>query len=175
MLRPTIALALLWSITVIAPAGAITGDDAPPPPGDPARDAYEAGLAAFEAGDWQAVIDQMATVIEVRPWHADAYNRLGFAWRKLGDYDRALAFYDKALELDPHHRGALEYLGEAYLELDRPDDAQALLERLATECRRIANGDGDWRARCEEWQDLQAAYDAWRGARPEAAADGKTR
>ena len=167
--RQALALALLWSMTAGAPAGAITGDDAPPPPGDPARDAYAAGLAAFEAGDWPAVIDHMAQVIEVRPWHADAYNRAGFAWRKLGDYEQALVFYDKALELNPHHRGALEYLGEAYLELERPDDAQVLLERLATECRRIASGTGDWRATCEEWQDLNAAYDAWRAAQPEAA------
>ena len=169
--RQTLALALLWSMTAGAPAGAITGDDAPPPPGDPARAAYAAGLAAFEAGEWRAVIDHMAQVIEIRPWHADAYNRTGFAWRKLGDYGRALVFYDEALELDPHHRGALEYLGEAYLELDRPDDARALLERLATACRRNASGAGDWRASCEEWQDLNAAYDAWRAARPQAVGE----
>ncbi len=105
----------------------------------------------------------MAKVVEVRPWHADAYNRMGFAARKLGDYDRALALYDKALELNPHHRGALEYLGEAYLELDRPDDAAALLERLAIACQRVAHGGIDWRDSCAEWQDLKAAYDAYGG------------
>jgi len=171
-LRQTLVLALLWSMALGAPAGAITGDEAPPPPGDPAREAYEAGLDAFAATDWQGVIDRMAEVIEIRPWHADAYSRAGFAWRKLGDYDRALAFYDKALGLDPHHRGALEYLGEAYLELDRPEDAQALLERLATACRRVASDAGDWRASCEEWQDLKAAYDGYRAGPPEAAAAG---
>ena len=169
-LRQGIVLLGLWSMALGGPAGAITDDEAPPPPADPARAAYEAGLVAFVAGDWQEVVDRMAEVIEIRPWHADAYNRAGFAWRKLGDYDQALVFYDKALELDPHHRGALEYLGEAYLELDRPDDARALLERLATECRRIASAAGDWRARCEEWQDLTEAYDGYRAARPQAAA-----
>lgn len=155
-----IALTLLW-LTCAGPAAAITGSDEPPPPTDAAQDDYSAGLVAFEAGDWQAVVDHMAKVIEVRPWHADAHNRTGFAYRKLGDFDRALAFYDAALELNPHHRGAMEYLGEAYLELDRPEDAQALLERLATECRRIADG-GDWQASCEEWQDLNEAYEVWR-------------
>jgi len=172
-LRQTLALALLWSMIAGAPAGAITDDEAPPPPDDPARAAYEAGLVAFEAGDWQDVIDRMAEVIDIRPWHADAYNRAGFAYRKLGDYDQALVFYDRALEIDPHHRGALEYLGEAYLELDRPEDARALLERLATECRRIASGAGDWRASCEEWQDLKEAYDGHLAARPEPAAAGE--
>ncbi len=66
----------------------------------------------------------MARVIELRPWDAEAYNLAGHAHRKLGDYERALAFYDQALDLNPHHRGALEYLGEAYLELDRPADAE---------------------------------------------------
>jgi tetratricopeptide (TPR) repeat protein len=171
--RQALVLALLWSTTAGAPAGAVTGDEVPPPARDPAQEAYAAGLAAFEAGDWQGVIDRMAQVIDVRPWHADAHNRAGFAWRKLGDYDRALAFYGKALELNPHHRGALEYLGEAYLELDRPEDARALLERLATECRRVASDAGDWRARCEEWQDLKEAYDGYRAAQPEAAAAGE--
>jgi tetratricopeptide (TPR) repeat protein len=161
-------IALVLLLASAGPAGAITGDE-PPPPVDAAQDDYAAGLAAFEAGDWQAVIDRMAKVIEVRPWHADAYNRTGFAYRKLGDYDRALVFYEQALDLDPHHRGALEYLGEAYLELDRPDDAQALLERLATECRRVAAGD-DWQSGCEEWEDLHEAYDAWRAAHSPAAA-----
>jgi tetratricopeptide (TPR) repeat protein len=155
-----VVLALLWSV----PAGAIDVDmNAPPAQSDPARDDYAAGLAAFEAGDWRAVIDHMAKVVEARPWHADAWNRSGFAWRKLGDYDRALADYDQALELDPYHRGALEYLGEAYLELDRPDAAAVLLERLAIACQRVAHGGVDWRDTCHEWQDLKAAYDAYDG------------
>jgi tetratricopeptide (TPR) repeat protein len=169
--RRGIALVLLWSLAAGAPAGAVTGLDEPPPKAaDGAQAAYEAGVAAFEAGEWRVVIDRMAEVIEARPWHADAYNRTGFAWRKLGDYDRALSFYDRALELNPYHRGALEYLGEAYLELDRPADALALLERLATECRRIAADPADWRASCEEWQDLKAAYDAYPAAGTAAAA-----
>jgi tetratricopeptide (TPR) repeat protein len=158
------ALVLLGWLMPGAPAGAITSDDAPPPAADAAPDDYAAGLAAFEAADWPAVIAHMEQVIALRPWHADAHNRIGFAYRKLGDYDQALVFYDQALDLNPHHRGAMEYLGEAYLELDRPQDAEALLARLAVECERVADGPGDWREDCEEWQDLKAAYDAWSAA-----------
>jgi tetratricopeptide (TPR) repeat protein len=163
-----IALLVFWSMTVGAPAFAVTGLDVSPPAPTAEADDYQLGFAAHERGEWQAVIDHMAKVIEQRPWHADAYNLSGFAWRKLGDYDRALVLYGKALELNPHHRGALEYLGEAYLELDRPDDAGALLQRLATECRRIADG-ADWQANCEEWQDLKAAYDAYQAGDSQAA------
>jgi tetratricopeptide (TPR) repeat protein len=166
-----IVLALLWALAAGTPAGAIDSDmTEPPAQSHPARDDYAAGLAAFEAGDWQAVLDHMGNAIQARPWHADAYNRMGFAARKLGDYDRALRLYDKALELDPHHRGALEYLGEAYLELDRPHDAAALLERLATACQRVAHGGVDWQDSCGEWQDLKAAYDAYGDASARPAA-----
>lgn len=166
-IRQRVALLVFWSMIVGAPAFAVTGFDESPPAPDGAADDYGLGLTAHERGDWQAVIDHMAKVIEQRPWHADAYNLSGFAWRKLGDYERALVLYDKALELNPHHRGALEYLGEAYLELDRPEDAGALLQRLATECRRVADSP-DWQAECEEWQDLKAAYDAYQAGDSQA-------
>ena len=43
---------------------------------------------------------------------ADVYNLMGFSLRKSGDYKQAYAYYRKALDLDPTHKGALEYLGE---------------------------------------------------------------
>lgn len=133
-----------------------------------AADDYAKAKAAFEREDWRGVIDHTTRVIAQRPWHDDAHNLMGFAYRKLGAYDRALAAYDRALELNPHHRGALEYLGEAYLELDRPEVAKEMLDRLAAECQRIAVGataDGGWRSGCEEWQDLHDAYQAYVGGR----------
>jgi tetratricopeptide (TPR) repeat protein len=124
---------------------------------------YTAGLEAFEDEDWQGVIDNMAKVIERRPWHDNAYSLMGFAYRKLGDYPRSLEHYQKALELNPHHRGALAYLGETYLEMGRLAQANEMLERLEVECKRIAvepSGDS-WKAGCEEWQELQAAIAAY--------------
>jgi tetratricopeptide (TPR) repeat protein len=131
-------------------------DDERPPANDPD---YAVGVAAFGREDWQGVIEAMERVVAQKPWHDDAYTRMGFAYRKQGDYERALEAYDKALALNPHHRGALEYLGEAYLEMGRAADAEAMLARLATECRRVAPDGSDWRADCEEWQDLRAAVD----------------
>jgi tetratricopeptide (TPR) repeat protein len=153
------ALVIAWAS---APAGAVMsgGKSEQPPPAD---DAYDQGKAAFEQGDWRAVVAHMARAIEERPWDDDAYNLMGFGYRKLGDYDKALEAYDRALKLNPHHRGALEYLGEAYLELDRPELAKDMLDRLAAECQRITIGAGDraWQSECEEWQDLSEAYEAY--------------
>lgn len=124
---------------------------------------YAAGKRAFEAEDWRGVIDNMAKVIERRPWHDNALSLMGFAYRKLGDYDQALAHYDRALELNPRNRGALEYLGEAYLELGRPEEAKEMLDRLEAECKRIAVGfsNGGWKSGCEEWEALMEVYDAY--------------
>jgi tetratricopeptide (TPR) repeat protein len=160
-----VLLALLATAT---PALAITGagGNAPPPTAAGADD-YAAGLAAFEQQDWQGVIDHMARVTEERPWEDEAYNRMGFAYRKLGDYGRALEFYDKALRLNPHNRGALEYLGEAYLEMDRLRDAQAMLDRLDEECQRLAAGSSeDQQPDCQEREDLEEAIAVYRAAKP---------
>lgn len=108
----------------------------------------EAARAAFERKDWPAlrVATERATVAQ--PSNADAWNLLGFAHRKMGDYKAALIAYDEALSLDPSHRGALEYLGEAYVELGRREDALKLLGRLELVCGK---------AGCEELDDLRAA------------------
>jgi tetratricopeptide (TPR) repeat protein len=157
-----LVLAAFMLLLASAPAIAVMsgGKSEQSPPSD---DAYAAGKAAFDREDWQGVIDHMSKAIEERPWHDDAHNLMGFAYRKLGDYDRALVAYDRALALNPHHRGALEYLGEAYLELDRPELAKDMLDRLAAECRRIAVAASarSWQSECEEWQDLNAAYEGY--------------
>ncbi len=134
----------------------------------PADDDYAKGRIAFEQEDWQSVIDHMAEAVRRRPWQDDAYNLLGFAHRKLGDFERSLAFYDKALTLNPHNRGALEYLGEAYLDLDDPERAEEILSRLAVACDRVAAGfaNGDWQTGCEEWVHLNAAYQTHIEGRP---------
>ena len=128
----------------------------------PADDDYAHGRAAFEREDWQRVIDHMSAAVKRKPWHDDAYSLMGFAHRKLGDFESSLEAYDKALKLNPHNRGALEYLGEAYLDLDEPEQTKAILSRLALACERIAASftDGDWRTGCEEWVHLTAAYQA---------------
>jgi tetratricopeptide (TPR) repeat protein len=145
-----------------APAHAIMSGDESERPQPAAPAAFAQGRAAFEREDWPAVIEHMSTAVDERPWDDDAYNLMGFAYRKLGDYDRALAAYDRALALNPHHRGALEYLGEAYLELDQPERAKEMLDRIEIACRRVAaaaSNDG-WQSDCEEWQELDAAYRA---------------
>lgn len=125
---------------------------------------YAAGVAAFHRADWQNVLDTMARVVTRRPWDDDAQNLMGFASRKLGNYRQALGYYQKALELNPHHRGALEYLGETYLEMGCAAQARVILARLEVACKRLMGdpvNDG-WPAGCQEWTELHAAITAYR-------------
>jgi tetratricopeptide (TPR) repeat protein len=66
------------------------------------------------------------------PKLSQAWNGLGYSARKLGDYKAALAAYDTAIELRPGYPEATEYRGEAYLALNRLEDAkQAYLDLFA--------------------------------------------
>lgn len=86
--------------------------------------------------------------------NADIHNLLGFSARKMERYADSEAHYQRALKLDPDHKGALEYMGELYLTLDRPDEAKALLARLDTIC---------WLG-CSELTKLEKAVTAWEEA-----------
>lgn len=93
----------------------------------------------------------------------EAWNLVGYAARKLKDYERAVAAYQRCLKLKPDYAPAREYLGEAYVELGKIDLAReqlAALDPLKTP---------------EEVRTLQAAIDAWTKANPtaEAAAGSK--
>jgi tetratricopeptide (TPR) repeat protein len=54
-----------------------------------------------------------------------AWNGIGYCQRMLGDNDAALAAYDRALKIEPGFPPAVEYRGEAYLNLGRLDEAKA--------------------------------------------------
>jgi len=82
----------------------------------------------------------------------DLQNYLGFSYRKLGQLDAAFEHYRRALELNPRHRGAHEYAGEAYLmigDLARAEEHLAALRRICL-------------LPCEELGDLEREVAAYR-------------
>ena len=90
--------------------------------------------AAIDKRDFQSAVPLLQAALAKAPDNADAWNLMGFAYRKLGKINKALEFYQKALTIDRDHRGALEYLGELYLETGRADDAKKMLARLDKAC-----------------------------------------
>lgn len=69
----------------------------------------------------------------------EAWNYVGYTSRKLGDYDKALAAYDEALRLNPSYGEAIEYRGEAYLGLNRVEDAKNAYMQLFQSSRPLAD------------------------------------
>ena len=64
------------------------------------------------------------------PSDPDTLNLLGFAHRKIGDYDNAEIYYSMGLEIDPKHIGINEYMGELFVVTNRLDKAKERLEVL---------------------------------------------
>lgn len=86
------------------------------------------------AGDYSQAVTTAQDYLAKSPYDADAYNLLGYSYRKLGSFSQAQRAYDRALRLDPAHRGANEYLGELYVQTGDLEKAKAQLATLEKIC-----------------------------------------
>jgi len=66
--------------------------------------------------------------------NAEIQNYLGYAYRNSGELPLAFKHYARALQLNPRHRGAHEYLGEAYLMIGNLAKTEEHLELLKKIC-----------------------------------------
>ena len=108
---------------------------------------YVAGRAALKAGDAGAALRRFESALRRFPDSADLHNELGFAHRKLRQMDKAFEHYKRALMIEPRHRGAHEYIGEAYLMVGDVASAEKHLAALRSICL----------LPCEELTDLEKA------------------
>ena len=113
---------------------------------------YAAGKAAIAAKDWNAAIRSLSSAALRDTRNADIENYLGYAYRQSGQLQPAFTHYQRALQLNPRHRGAHEYVGEAYLlanNLPKAEEHLAALERICL-------------IPCEEYEDLKKAVADYR-------------
>jgi tetratricopeptide (TPR) repeat protein len=80
--------------------------------------------------EYQKALKDFKRAVELSPNMYRAYNGLGYSYRKTGDSAKALENYDQALKISPDFADALEYRGEAYLGLNRTDDAKQTYLKL---------------------------------------------
>jgi tetratricopeptide (TPR) repeat protein len=128
-----ICLAGLCSIWLAPGACLATGTTEEPEAAQVDPD-YTAGKIAIGNKDWSAAVKSLLLAAEHDPKNADIQNFLGYANRKLGNYDLAFKHYGMALELNPKHRGAHEYIGETYLLVNNPAKAEEHLAALNKIC-----------------------------------------
>jgi len=140
-LRHVVALS---AVAVFAGPVRAAGGGGGPPPGARSAELSKAEQL-IEDERWDEAVQVLTKASERERSNADVYNWLGYAERKRGNTDAAFAHYARALALDPKHRGAHEYVGEAYLMVDDLAKAKEHLATLAKLCR----------SRCEEYKDLK--------------------
>ena len=168
-------------------AGSMTGSQRGTPE-DAAKSAYNSGVRSIKkAQDYDAdaakasspeksakaldkahqsyskALEEFIDAVSEQPKMYQAWNYIGFANRHLGEYDAALSAYAKALELNPNYPDAIEYRGEAYLGLNKIDDAKAAYMTLFAQSRPLAD---QLMTAMRRWTDARRA-DA-QGVPPEA-------
>src|SRR5690242_18852884 len=105
--------------------------------------------ARLKAKDYSGALAELKPMLATYQ-HADVYSLMGFSLRKTGDQKQAYTFYRKALDFDPQHKGALEYLGELYVETGQVEKARENVVMLKKLCP----------GGCEELADLEHAIAA---------------
>jgi len=105
---------LVLTALLLAPAAVLAADSQPTVRTDPV---LEQATKTIAAKDWPQAQALLKDAVDRNPGNADYHNLYAYSIRKGANPDMSLVFkhYNEALRLDPRHRGAHEYLGEAYL------------------------------------------------------------
>ena len=115
-----------------------------------------AARAAIDQQDWAGAQSGLKQALAANPNKADYHNLYAYSLRKGPNPDMAVVFshYTEALRIDPKHRAAHEYSGEAYLvvgDLPKAKEHLAALDRLCF-------------FGCEEYTDLKKAVAKYESA-----------
>ena len=137
-------------IALIAlPGAALAADSSPPMRAAPRDPVLEQVAAATARNDWSEAQATLRQALARNPDNADYHNLYAYSIRKGPNPDMSLVFkhYNEALRIDPDHRGAHEYLGEAYLMVGNVAKAKEHLSVLDKLCF----------FPCDEYTDLKKA------------------
>jgi|1186.fasta_scaffold62647_1 Tfp pilus assembly protein PilF len=128
---------LLASILLFSGFGvAVAADTAPSMPAKPKDMTLERARDAIAQKDWTSAQSILRGAVATDPNNADYHNLYAYSVRKGPNPDMSLVFkeYNAALSIDPKHKGAHEYLGEAYLMVGNVDKAREHLAQLDKIC-----------------------------------------
>ena len=131
-------------ILALVTATTVWGMDTPKPedPKDPEKKStvdrpLDQARAAIAQQDWTRAQGVLREAVARNPQVADYHNLYAYSMRKGPNPSMDLVFrhYNEALRIDPKHRAAHEYLGEAYLmtgNLPKAKEHLAVLDKLCT-------------------------------------------
>ena len=121
-------------LSLFTAASVWAADTPAPEPKDPK---LEQARNAIGKQDWAGARNILREAVARNPQSADYHNLYAYSIRKGANPAMDLVFrhYNEALRLDPKHRGAHEYIGEAYLmsgNVAKAKEHLAQLDRLCT-------------------------------------------
>jgi Flp pilus assembly protein TadD len=151
MKTPCAGLLFAAGLALLSPVSSAVDTDDDPAAAQLDPD-YAAGKRALEAKDWAAAIKSLSSAALRDTRNPDIQNYLGYAHRNAGQMELAFKHYTQALKLNPRHRGAHEYAGEAYLlvnDLPKAEEHLAALEKICL-------------IPCAEYGDLKKQIDEFR-------------
>jgi len=136
-------------IALIALPGIGLAAETPSTSSAPRDPVLEQVAAARAKNDWAEAQATLRQALARNPDNADYHNLYAYSIRKGPNPDMSLVFkhYNEALRIDPDHRGAHEYLGEAYLMVGNLAKAKEHLSVLDKLCF----------FPCDEYSDLKKA------------------
>jgi tetratricopeptide (TPR) repeat protein len=141
---------IFLSLALACGAALAAGDPSPTlSPQKPADPVLERVGAATSQKDWAGAQSILQEALARNPNNADYHNLYAYTIRKGANPDMSLVFkhYNEALSIDPKHRQAHEYLGEAYLMVGNLAKAKEHLAELDKLCF----------FPCSEFTDLKSA------------------
>jgi tetratricopeptide (TPR) repeat protein len=109
---------------------------------------YRAARDAILAGDYKGGIAAMHALGQDE--HPDVANYIGYANRKLGNYDQSKVWYEKALAANPDHVRTWSYYGMWHMEQGNRLKAQDYLAKVNALCGNES---------CQEFKQLKAVID----------------
>src|SRR5262245_23375026 len=148
------------------PAAAISTDNPPPPSSDDKKkdkkssleqkkleyakflEGYRAARDMILDGKYQQGIVALHALGHDE--HPDVANYIGYANRKLGDYDQSKVWYEKALAADPKHARTWSYYGMWQAEQGNRLKAEDFLQKVKLICGNES---------CKEFTELRAVID----------------
>lgn len=152
MTRASIAAVLVVGAMLLTPFAARAVDTEENPVAAALDPDYGAGKKAIEAKQWNEAIAALSSAALRDTRNADIQNYLGYAYRNAGQLEAAFRHYERALALSPRHRGAHEYVGEAYLIVNKLAKAEEHLAALGRICL----------IPCEEFDELKEKIEAYK-------------
>jgi hypothetical protein len=140
-------LVFILAVSVLATTtSASAADTSPAVSGDPV---LEQVSAATNEKNWPRAQAILRDAVASNPGNPDYHNLYAYSIRKGANPDMSLVFkhYNEALRIEPRHRGAHEYIGEAYLMVGNLAKAKEHLVTLDKLCF----------FPCQEYTDLKRA------------------